>query len=126
MIPYNLKLLTYLAPSNVCIGVGVFSLLDIPKDTCIFTAEQSYKVLWSEINPEIKARIETLTYCDDEGFWIDCDLNKIYGAYYINHTDKNENVRYNYENGSWYATRDILKDEELINTYEKEEKDWLT
>ena len=85
MIPYNLKLLTYLAPSNVCSGVGVFSLLDIPKDTCIFTAEQSYKVLWSEINPEIRSRIETLTYCDDEGFWIDCDLNKI-GPQYHNTT----------------------------------------
>jgi SET domain-containing protein len=123
MIPYNLKLLTYLAPSNVCIGVGVFSLLDIPKDTCIFTAEQSYKVLWSEINPEIRSRIETLTYCDDEGFWIDCDLNKIGPQYYINHSHL-PNVAYNKDTGSLYAIRDIQKNEELVDYYFPGERDW--
>jgi|Laugrespbdmm15dd_1035085.scaffolds.fasta_scaffold28631_1 SET domain-containing protein len=123
MIPYNLKLLTYLAPSNVCIGVGVFSLLDIPKDTCIFTAEQSYKVLWSEINPEIRSRIETLTYCDDEGFWIDCDLNKIGPQYYINHSHS-PNVAYNKDTGSLYAIRDIQKNEELVDYYFPGERDW--
>ena len=123
MIPYNLKLLTYLAPSNVCSGVGVFSLLDIPKDTCIFTAEQSYKVLWSEINPEIKPRIETLTYCDDEGFWIDCDLNKIGPQYYINHSHS-PNVAYNKDTGSLYAIRDIQKNEELVDYYFPGERDW--
>ncbi len=123
MIPYNLQLLTYLAPSNVCIGVGVFSLLDIPKDTCIFTAEQSYKVLWSEINPEIRSRIETLTYCDDEGFWIDCDLNKIGPQYYINHSHS-PNVAYNKDTGSLYAIRDIQKNEELVDYYFPGERDW--
>ena len=123
MIPYNLKLLTYLAPSNVCSGVGVFSLLDIPKDTCIFTAEQSYKVLWSEINPEIRSRIKTLTYCDDEGFWIDCDLNKIGPQYYINHSHS-PNVAYNKDTGSLYAIRDIQKNEELVDYYFPGERDW--
>jgi hypothetical protein len=106
--------------------VGVFALVNISKGTIIFKPSKNIKVSWSFISEDIYERVKSITINDDEGFWIDCDLNKIYGAYYINHTDKNENVRYNYENGSWYATRDILKDEELINTYEKEEKDWLT
>lgn len=123
---YGLTLYTYLAPSKVCGGVGVFSLVDIPKGTIIFEPTKEVKVLWSLIPENIYERVKSITLNDKEGFWIDCDLNKTYGAYYINHTNENENVRYDYENRSWYATRDILKDEELLNTYEKEEIDWLT
>ena len=123
---YNLTLYTYLAPSKVCDGVGVFSLVDIPKGTIIFEPTKEVKVSWSSVPPNIHDRIKSITLNDEDGFWIDCDLNKTYGAYYINHTDKNENVRYDYENGSWYTTRTIFKDEELLNTYEEEEKDWLT
>jgi len=122
---YDLTLYTYLAPSKVCGGVGVFSLVDIPKGTIIFEPTKEVKVPWSLISENIHERVKSITLNDEEGFWIDCDLNKTYGAYYINHTDENENVRYDYENGSWYATRDILKDEELLNTYEREEIDWL-
>lgn len=122
---YDLTLYTYLAPSKVCGGVGVFSLVDIPKGTIIFEPTKEVKVSWSLISENIHERVKSITLNDEEGFWIDCDLNKTYGAYYINHTDENENVRYDYENGSWYATRDILKDEELLNTYEREEIDWL-
>lgn len=68
MTPYNLELLTYLAPSKVCDGVGVFSLVDIPRDTCIFKPDEMHKVYWSEINPEIKSKIKTLTYYDEDGF----------------------------------------------------------
>jgi SET domain-containing protein len=126
MNPYDLELLTYLAPSKVCNGVGVFALVNTPKGTIIFKPSKSIKVSWCSISEDIHERVKSITVNDNEGFWIDCDLNKMYGAYYINHTDENENVRYNYENGSWYATRDILKGEELINTYEEGEKDWLT
>ena len=122
---FDLTLYTYLAPSKVCGGVGVFSLVDIPKGTIIFESTKEIKVPWSYVSENIHERIKSITLNDENGFWIDCDLNKTYGAYYINHTDEDENVRYNYENGSWYATRDILKDEELLNIYEKEEKDWL-
>ena len=121
---YNLTLYTYLAPSKVCGGVGVFSLVDIPKGTVIFEPAKEIKVSWSSIPQNIHDRVKSITLNDEDGFWIDCDLNKTYGAYYINHTDEHENVRY--ENGSWYTTRDVFKDEELLNTYEEEEKDWLT
>jgi hypothetical protein len=33
MNPYSLELYTYLAPSKVCGGIGVFALIDISKDT---------------------------------------------------------------------------------------------
>ena len=44
---------------------------------------------------------------------------------YINHTLYNENVKYNYEDGSGYSSRDIFKDEELLNTYQQEEMECL-
>lgn len=121
-----MTLYTYLAPSKVCDGVGVFSLVDIPKGTIIFEPTKEIKVSWGSIPQNIHDKVKSITLNDEEGFWIDCDLNKTYGAYYINHTDKNENVRYDYENGSWYTTRDVFKDEELLNIYEGREKDWLT
>lgn len=121
----NLTLYTYLAPSKVCDGVGVFSLVDIPKGTIIFEANKKVKISWNSIPKNIYKKVKSITSNDNRGFWIDCDLNKTYGAYYINHTDQNENVRYDYENSYWYAKRDILKDEELLNIYEEDEKDWL-
>ena len=125
MSPYGLDLYTYLAPSKVCSGVGVFSLIDIPKGTIIFKPNKKIKICWNSISDDIYDRVKSNTLNDDEGFWIDCDLNKTYGAYYINHTLHNENVKYNYEDGSWYASRDIFKDEELLNTYQQEEMEWL-
>lgn len=122
----DLILYTYLAPSKICAGVGVFSLIDIPKGTVIFESNEKIKISWNSISDNIHDRVKSITLNDDEGFWIDCDLNKTYGAYYINHTLYNENVKYNYENGSWYASKDISKDEELLNTYQQEEMDWLT
>ena len=121
----NLTLYTYLAPSKVCDGVGVFSLVDIPKGTIIFEVNKKVKISWNSIPKNIYKKVKSITSNDNRGFWIDCDLNKTYGAYYINHTDQNENVRYDYENSYWYAKRDILKDEELLNIYEEDEKDWL-
>ena len=122
---YSLDLYTYLAPSKVCSGVGVFSLVDIPKGTIIFKPNKKIKIFWNLISDDIYGRVKSITLNDDEGFWIDCDLNKTYGAYYINHTLYNENVKYNYEDGSWHSSRDIFKDEELLNTYQQEEMECL-
>ena len=41
-------LYTYLAPSHVCDGVGVFALTEIPQDTCIFSPDKIEKVMWTE------------------------------------------------------------------------------
>ena len=48
MNEYDLGLHTYLAPSNVCEGVGVFALHDLPEDFTIWkvTREQCEKYGW--------------------------------------------------------------------------------
>ena len=124
MNPYNLELLTYLAPSKVCDGVGVFALVNISKGTIIFKPSKNIKVSWSFISEDIYERVKSITINDHEGFWIDCDLNKIYGAYYINHSHS-PNVAYNKDTGSLYAIRNIKKDEELVDYYFPGERDWL-
>ena len=85
---YDMTLYTYLAPSKVCGGVGVFSLCDIPKGTIIWKERQEpVKVPWDKIPEWMEDNIVSLTWCDEEGFWIDCDLDRIYQAYYVNHSD---------------------------------------
>ena len=120
---YDLTLYTYLAPSKVCGGVGVFSLRDIPKDTIIWKEKQKVvKVSWDEISNEISDYVCSMTWNDDDGFYLDCDLDRMYQAYYVNHSD-NPNVDV-YDN-QWYITiRDIKKGEELLYRYSEDEKDW--
>jgi len=50
MNPYSLELYTYLAPSKICSGVGVFALIEIPKDTIIWKIreELTYRYLEEE------------------------------------------------------------------------------
>ena len=122
---YSLKLYTYLAPSKVCDGVGVFSLVSIPADTLIFKPEERKKGMWWEVPEEIHDYLKSLTYYDDEGFWIDCDLDKLGPQYYINHS-LSPNVSYNKDNGCLYSTRDIQPDEELLDYYFLEEREWHT
>jgi len=122
---FNLTLYTYLAPSKVCSGVGVFSLVNIPVDTLIFSPGPMVKILWTQVNEALKKRLETLTYYDNEGFWVDSDLAKLGPQYYINHSH-NPNVAYNKNTGELYAIRNIQKDEELTDYYFPGERDWLT
>jgi hypothetical protein len=112
----KLELRTYLAPSKVCDGVGVFSLVDIPKDT-------EY-ILWTMVDAQLHERIATLTYYDENGFWIDSDLDKLGPQYYINHSH-DPNVAYNKDTGKLYAIKDIPKDVELTDYYFPGERDWL-
>ena len=120
---YDMTLYTYLAPSKVCDGVGVFSLCDIPKGTIIWKERQEpVKVPWDKIPKWMEDNIVSLTWCDEEGFWIDCDLDRIYQAYYVNHSD-DPNLGVD-EEDFYIAIRDIKKDEELLYRYSEKEKDW--
>ena len=120
---YDMTLYTYLAPSKVCGGVGVFSLCDIPKGTIIWKERQEVvKVPWDKIPKWMEDNIVSLTWCDEEGFWIDCDLDRIYQAYYVNHSD-DPNLGVD-EEQFYIAIRDIKKDEELLYRYSEQEKDW--
>ena len=121
---YDMTLYTYLAPSKVCDGVGVFSLCDIPKGTIIWKERQEpVKVPWDKIPKWMEDNIVSLTWCDKDGFWIDCDLDRIYQAYYVNHSD-DPNLGVNDEE-YYIAIQDIKKDEELLYRYSREEMDWL-
>lgn len=120
---YDLTLYTYLYPSTVCKGVGVFALVDISKDTCIFKPALAEKVPWAAVPDAIVDKLGSLTLWDEEGFWINCDLSRIGPEYYINHS-YNPNVMYDTNTGALYATRDIQKDEELLHYYFPDERDW--
>ena len=63
-----------------------------------------------------------MTFCDEEGFWLDCELDRLYPAYYVNHSE-NANVRLG-ELGEYITTQQIEKDEEILFNYPPEDKDW--
>ena len=122
----NLELKTYLAPSTVCNGVGVFSLVSIPKDTIIFKpSAMTQKVSWDKVSPEIEKKMRELSYYDKDGFWIDDSLDRLGHQYYINHSHE-PNVSYNYSNNCLYAMVDIEPGVELLDYYYPEERDWHT
>ena len=125
MNPYNLELYTYLAPSKVCVGVGVFALIDIPRDTFIWKLrDEPHKVPWNLLTLEIQDHIKSMTWCDNEGFWIDCHLDRIYQAYYVNHSD-NPNCDVINEEELYISIRNINKDEELTYRYLESDRDWI-
>ena len=120
---YDLTLYTYLAPSKVCDGVGVFSLCDFPKDTIIWKSHGvPEKISWNEIPTYMQEHIASLTWCDNNGFWIDCDLDKIYQSYYVNHSN-DPNVDIN-KDELYVTLKNIKKDEELLYRYSKKEQTW--
>ena len=118
------NLYTYLAPSKVCQGVGVFALVRIPKNTTIWKVEEKQirKYKWDTIPNEIESYVERMTFCDEEGFWLDCELDRLYPAYYVNHSE-DANVRLG-ELGEYITTKQIEKDEEILFNYPPEDKDW--
>ena len=118
---YDLTLYTYLSPSKVCEGVGVFSLVDIPQDTVIFEPRWQVQVKDSTIPDEVRDYLDKMTY----NGWIDDDLQHLGQQYYINHSN-NPNVAYDKNTGKLYAIRDIKKNEELTDYYFPGERDWLT
>ena len=122
---YNLTVYTYLAPSKVCDGVGVFSLVDIPRDTVIFEPKKCVQICEWQISSEIREYLEKMTYYDGNGYWIDDDLQRLGQQYYINHSHE-PNVAYERSTGKLYAVRDIVKDEELTDYYFPGERNWLT
>ena len=69
--------------------------------------------------------MKNLTYYDSEGFWVDDDLDRLGPQYFVNHSTS-PNVSYNKDSGCLYATRDIQPNEELLDYYFPEEREWLT
>ena len=120
------EILTYLAPSKVCEGVGVFAYINIPKDTIIFPSNQTLideKVEWSKVSKKAERKIKTLTIWDEEGFYTDCNINRFDIAYYVNHSRK-PNVHLDHITFELYAMRKIKKNDELLQFYAPYERDW--
>ena len=125
MNEYDLGVHTYLAPSNVCEGVGVFALHDLPEDFTIWkvTREQCEKYGWDQIPKNVHDYVNQMTFCDEQGFWLDCDLDRMYPAYYVNHSERS-NVRLG-ELSEYITTRIIFKGEEILFNYPKKDQIWL-
>ena len=126
MIPKQ-EILTYLAPSQVCKGVGVFAYVNIRKDTVIFpvTKNEDYlKIPWVNVTNRARKKIQQLTAgFDEEGFYTDVDINRFDISYYVNHSRK-PNVYYDSESSSLYAMRNIKRDKELLQYYPPNERMW--
>ena len=112
MIPKQ-EILTYLAPSKVCKGVGVFAYVNIRKDTVIYpvTKNEDYlKIPWVNVTNRARKKIQQLTAgSDEEGFYTDVDINRFDISYYVNHSRKPK-VYYDSESSSLYAMRNIKRD----------------
>jgi len=121
------EILTYLAPSKICKGVGVFAYINIPKDTSIFpvTKEEDWLfVPWSDVTGRASKKIKELTCGSyEEGFYTDVDINRFDISYYINHSRK-PNVYHDSETGTLYAMRDIKQGKELLQYYPPNERTW--
>jgi hypothetical protein len=118
-LPHN-GVFTRLCPSKIH-GIGVFAIRDIPKDTYIFSGDNS-KVVWvkkSEIQKQ-DAAIKQLydDFCIIQGNTYGCpdNFNNLNVGWYLNESKKNPNVRCD-PNYDFYALRDIKTGEELTVNY---------
>ena len=120
---------THLKPSTIPgAGIGVFSLVDIPKDTLIFEVkrEDDYFFKISEIEDlplNIQDYILGMTDGTEEGFYLDVPAFKIYTAYYVNHSYE-PNVFWDRRTDELFSIKDIKEGEELTTYYKPEERDF--
>lgn len=127
---------TKLAPSKIPgAGVGVFAIVDIPKDTIIkgcrafmdfMGREQEHYFDWSEfddLDERIKKYIWGMTDGFDNKFCIDAPLFMLYQGYYINHSNK-PNCFWDRRTSNIYTQIDIAAGEELTMYYMPQERDF--
>jgi SET domain-containing protein len=127
---------TKLAPSQIPgAGVGVFALVNIPKDTLIkgskafsdFVRKEDYYLFdWNEFE-DLDIRIKTylwgMTDGHDNKFYIDAPPFMFYQGYYINHSDT-PNCFWDRRTSNIYTQIDINPDEELTMYYTPSERDF--
>ncbi len=122
----NLKV--KLAPSKINnAGVGLFALVDIPKDNLIFdfkTEDHHFK--YEEIYDfpkEIIDYIWGMTDGTENGFNLDVPAFMMYSAYYVNHSYF-PNVFWDRRTGELFSTKNIAIGEELTTYYKPSERDF--
>ena len=127
---------TKLAPSKIPgAGVGVFALVDIPKDTLIkgcnafmeFTKMESEFIFrydeFEDLHPNIQKYVYSMTDGYDDKFCIDAPLFMLYQGYYINHSNT-PNCFWDRRTGNIYTQVDIKADTELTMYYMTAERDF--
>ena len=116
-----------LAPSQINgAGVGVFALSKIEKEDIVFDTNTNIFIKWVEVKgtkENIIKYIQQICHCDEQGFWIDCPVNKINPSYYVNHAE-NPNLYHEPSTDTFIAIKTIEIGEELTCVYPPEERDW--
>jgi hypothetical protein len=117
-----------LAPSKIPnAGVGVFTLTPIEKGETVFRPDKNEFIEWESlkgIESNIFAHIKSVCNHNDYGFWIDCSINKIGSAYYVNHSNT-PNLHHDLELDIFTSIKNIQIGEELTCEYLPNEIDWV-
>lgn len=114
-----------LRPSNIPnSGVGVFAVTRIPKDTLVFKPTGNYLIEWKLIPEDAVDYLKTICNTQPSGVILDCEPNKIYTAYYVNHSQE-PNLAHDLETDEYWSIRDIQPGEELTCYYLPKERNWV-
>ena len=120
--------LVKIVPSSIIgAGVGVEVLTEIDKDEVVFAPKETHFVCWDElfdVEDDVINYIKKVCHNNKYGFWIDCHINDIGAAYFVNHSDE-PNLIHNAERDIYYAARKIKIGEELTCKYSLDEIDWV-
>jgi SET domain-containing protein len=121
-------ILVKLVPSSIVgAGVGVQALTEINKNEIVFAPKEIYFVDWSEIRDveeHIIKYIKKVCNHNEHGFWIDCGINDISAAYFVNHAE-DPNLIHDKERDIYYAAKKVEIGEELTCKYSPDEIDWV-
>jgi len=108
-----LKVKTYIAPSSIE-GIGLFADEDIKKDSIIWEFDEGFdlkipKDKLERISDIKKAYLMKMGWFQGDELYVCCD-----NATFINHSETPNISEFCHE---LFATRDILKDEEIVEDY---------
>jgi hypothetical protein len=117
-----------LVPSSIAgAGVGVVTLTEIRSGQVVFAPRHNHFVRWSELAglpDSVTGYVKQICNHDAEGFHLDCHLNEVGAAYFVNHSLK-PNLTHDRGSDVYYAARDIRIGEELTCVYDPDEIDWV-
>lgn len=121
-------ILVKLVPSSIVgAGVGAVTLTEIDKGEIVFAPKDQCFIRWGEvadIGHIVLEHIKKVCNNNEYGFWIDCHVNDIGAAYFVNHSDE-PNLIHDREHDIYYAARKIKIGEELTCKYSPDEIDWV-
>jgi len=124
----NNGIVTQLIPSSIeGAGVGVRTLSEVKKGEIVFAPRDNCFVQWGELYDQsglIIDYIKKICNHNSYGFWIDCDINDIGAAYFVNHSET-PNLFHDRGGDTYYALHNIKIGEELTCKYSPDEIDWV-